>query len=66
MREEIRHLGNVGADTDGVHIGDLLRTLWLGKWTMAACAALGAAVAIWYAFFVAVPVYRATAVVILT
>jgi capsular exopolysaccharide synthesis family protein len=53
------------ADEDTIDIGALIGTLWRGKWLIALVSACSLSLAIYYAYFVAVPTYTSTAVVIL-
>ncbi len=56
---------DVTQDDDTIDIFGLLHTLWLGKWLIALCILVAGLIGIYQAFVVSVPVYRATAVVIL-
>jgi len=53
------------ADDDTIDIFGLLNTLWLGKWLIALCIFIAGLIGFYQAFVASVPVYRATAVVIL-
>lgn len=53
------------ADEDTIDIGALIGTLWRGKWFIALVSACMMMLAAYYAYFVAVPTYRSTAVVVL-
>ena len=48
-----------------VDLSDLLNVLWRGKWLIGSITSLFIGAAFYYAFFVSIPMYRATAVVIL-
>lgn len=48
-----------------IDIGSLIATLWRGKWFIAFITICAMGLAIYYAFYKAVPMYRSTAVVIL-
>ncbi len=50
---------------DSVDLGAAFGIVWRGKWTVLFTTLLGMLAAGYYAFYVAVPLYRATAVVIL-
>ncbi|MEL6913596.1 MAG: polysaccharide biosynthesis tyrosine autokinase [Pseudomonadota bacterium] len=52
-------------EEDVIDIGALFGTLWRGKWLIALITALALVVGAAYAFVLATPIYRATAVVIL-
>lgn len=52
-------------DEDTIDLGALLATLWRGKWLILLVTVGSLFLAIYYAFAVAVPTYRSTAVVIL-
>jgi capsular exopolysaccharide synthesis family protein len=49
------------SDDDEIDLMALLGALWRGKWIIAGCAALLMVIGGYYAFWVAVPKYRATA-----
>ncbi|WP_425046111.1 GumC family protein [Primorskyibacter sp. S87] len=53
------------ADDDEIDLGQLFRTLWRGKWWIAACMAVAVLIGGYYAYIVAVPVYSTTAFVTL-
>ena len=55
----------LGATEQVVDIGAILGIIWRGKWLIGAVMTVFIAVAFYYAFIVATPMYRATAVVIL-
>ena len=55
----------LGANEQVVDIGAILGIIWRGKWLIGAVTIVFIAVAFYYAFIVATPTYRATAVVIL-
>ena len=57
--------GNLEAEDDTIDIGALIGTLWRGKWLIAFVTICAMGLAIYYAYFKAVPMYRSTAVVIL-
>lgn len=69
MQQDIRRQALVPAPArppmDLINIGALLTVLWRGKAVILAAAALAVLVGGFYAFFVAPPTYRATAVVML-
>lgn len=50
---------------DSIDLGSLLRTIWRGKWIIVAVMAICIAIGGYYAFVVAVPVYRSASVVML-
>lgn len=50
---------------DEIDIGALLGTLWRGKWLIALTTLIAMLLAGYYAFGMAVPTYRSTAVVVL-
>lgn len=50
---------------DEIDLTELLRTVWRGKFWIALCAAIALLLGIWYAFFVATPVYTASSLVAL-
>jgi polysaccharide biosynthesis transport protein len=52
-------------DDDSIDLGALLGTLWRGKWIIGLVAAIAILLGGYYAYGVAVPMYRATSVVIL-
>ena len=52
-------------DDDVIDLSALIATLWRGKWVIAAIAGLAVLVGGYYAFVVATPLYRSTAVVML-
>lgn len=52
-------------DEDVIDIGALVSTLWRGKYIIAIAIFFAIALAIFYAYFVATPTYRSTAVVML-
>ncbi len=52
-------------DTDIIDIGALFSTLWRGKWWISIITALAILLGGYYVFFIATPLYRSTAVVIL-
>ena len=54
-----------GGVADDLDLGGLLRALWRGRWWLALAAAVGMALGAWYALRVAVPVYTATAVLVI-
>jgi polysaccharide biosynthesis transport protein len=60
-----KNQGNLEADDDTIDIGALIGTLWRGKWLIAFVTICVMGLAIYYAYFKAVPMYRSTAVVIL-
>lgn len=53
------------ADDDEIDLGALLSTLWRGKWLIALCMTVAILVGGYYAYGMATPLYRSTAVVIL-
>lgn len=53
------------ADDDEINLGALLSTLWRGKWFIALCMTVAILVGGYYAYGMATPLYRSTAVVIL-
>ena len=57
--------GGSEAEEDTIDIGALIGTLWRGKWLIAIVTGIAMTLAIYYAYFVAIPMYRSTAVVIL-
>jgi succinoglycan biosynthesis transport protein ExoP len=57
--------GSVGRDTKSVDLRDLALTLWRGKWLILAAVVLSMTAAGLYTSFVATPLYRASAVVML-
>ncbi|MBU2358436.1 MAG: polysaccharide biosynthesis tyrosine autokinase [Alphaproteobacteria bacterium] len=54
-----------GSQESVIDLGALLRTLWQGKWLIALVVAIAVLLGGYYAYKAAVPLYRATAVVIL-
>ena len=52
-------------EDDSIDIFGILNTLWRGKWIIALCIVLAGIIGFYRAYIAAVPVYRATAVVIL-
>jgi len=52
-------------DADVIDLGALLAALWRGKWLIILVAAIAVLIGGYFAFFVATPLYRSTAVVIL-
>ena len=54
-----------GADSEIINIGALLGTIWRGKWLIALTIIIAIAAGIYYAYVLATPKFRATAVVIL-
>ncbi|WP_170415064.1 GumC family protein [Ruegeria arenilitoris] len=52
-------------EDDVVDLGVLIGTLWRGKWIIALATAIAILIGGYYAFVVAVPLYRSTAVVML-
>lgn len=52
-------------DEDVIDLGALFGTLWRGKWLMACGVAIAIVIGAYYAYAVATPLYRSTAVVIL-
>ncbi|WP_407493658.1 GumC family protein [Pseudooceanicola sp. MF1-13] len=48
-------------DGDEIDLGQLVQTLWRGKWIIAACTAITLFLGAYYVFVKAVPVYTATA-----
>jgi len=60
-----KHQGGLEAEDDTIDIAALIGTLWRGKWLIAFVTICAMGLAIYYAYFKAVPMYRSTAVVIL-
>jgi polysaccharide biosynthesis transport protein len=60
-----KNQGGIEAEDDTIDIGALIGTLWRGKWLIAFVTICTMGLAIYYAYFKAVPMYRSTAVVIL-
>lgn len=56
---------NIASEQDGIALGELFHSLWRGKLWIAVCALIGLLLGGYYAYFVAVPVYTSTAVVML-
>ncbi|WP_299734059.1 polysaccharide biosynthesis tyrosine autokinase [uncultured Tateyamaria sp.] len=56
---------NATSDSDVINLGALLGTIWRGKWLIALTTAIAIAAGIYYAYVLATPKFRATAVVIL-
>jgi succinoglycan biosynthesis transport protein ExoP len=52
-------------DDDSIDLFALLRTVWLGKWLIALFFAIAAGLGVYQAYIVSIPIYRASAVVIL-
>ena len=52
-------------DDDSIDFGAMVGTLWRGKWIIALVTAIAVGLAAYYAYKVAIPLYRSTAVVIL-
>lgn len=52
-------------EDDEIDLGALASTLWRGKWIIGFCMAIAIGIGGYYAYGVATPLYRATAVVIL-
>ncbi len=48
-----------------IDLGDLFRTIWRGKWIVGLFVLLAVGFGIYYAYFMATPLYRSTAVVML-
>ncbi|MEM5520883.1 polysaccharide biosynthesis tyrosine autokinase [Sulfitobacter sp. AS59] len=57
--------GGLEAEDDTIDVGALITTLWRGKWLIAFVTICTVGLAIYYAYFKAVPMYQSTAVVIL-
>lgn len=51
--------------SDEIDLTQLLRTVWRGKFWIGLCGAVALLLGIWYAFFVATPVYTASSLVAL-
>ncbi len=60
-----RAVGTFPAASESLDLRSIVGTLWRGKWIILLTALIGMIAAGYYAFVVAVPQYRATAVVIL-
>jgi capsular exopolysaccharide synthesis family protein len=60
-----KNQGGFEAEEDTIDISALIGTLWRGKWIIALVTMCAVGLAIYYAYFKAVPIYRATAVVIM-
>lgn len=60
-----RSFGQVQGGGDTIDVGALFNAIWRGKWLAALVAALALAAGSFYIFFVATPLYRSSAVVIL-
>ncbi|SHF37173.1 capsular exopolysaccharide family [Ruegeria intermedia] len=58
---DLQPTGGSQIDDDEFDLVELFRTLWRGKWWIAACMAVAVALAGYWAFFVAVPLYSTTA-----
>lgn len=54
-----------GDGDESINISAMVSTLWRGKWIIALVTAIAVFLAGYYAYSVAVPLYRSTAVVIL-
>lgn len=52
-------------DDSVLNLGEILRTLWRGKILITLCASVFAALAIYYVYVVATPIYQSTAVIML-
>lgn len=52
-------------ESDEIDLTELLRTIWRGKFWIGLCATIALFIGIWYAFFVATPVYTASSLVAL-
>lgn len=50
---------------DEIDLTELLRTVWRGKFWIGLCGAVALLLGIWYAFFVATPIYTASSLVAL-
>ncbi|MCO6382913.1 polysaccharide biosynthesis tyrosine autokinase [Oceanicola sp. 502str15] len=59
------HQSIPASEDDVIDLGALVATLWRGKWVVAIFAVLAILIGGYYAYVVAVPTYRATAVVML-
>ncbi|WP_341232892.1 polysaccharide biosynthesis tyrosine autokinase [uncultured Sulfitobacter sp.] len=60
-----KNQGSLEAEEDTIDLAALIGTLWRGKWLIAFVTICVMGLAIYYAYFKAVPMYRSTAVVIL-
>jgi polysaccharide biosynthesis transport protein len=60
-----KNQGGIEAEDDTIDLAALIGTLWRGKWLIAFVTICVMGLAIYYAYFKAVPMYRSTAVVIL-
>lgn len=52
-------------DDSVLNLGKILRTLWRGKILITLCASVFAALAVYYVYFMATPIYQSTAVIML-
>lgn len=55
----------IDRDDDVVDIGELVSTIWRGKWVIAGLAAISVLIGGYYAYVMATPLFRSTAVVML-